>query len=89
MESGQLLAILSTPEVIGASIFLMLLLPLVFFIASTRSKPRRPAPRPAGKPAKAVKKAAEAPAEEDEDAIPSRERERPSRSAASDPDETA
>ena len=40
MDSGLLLRILSSWEVIAACIFLILLLPLVFFIASTTSRPR-------------------------------------------------
>jgi hypothetical protein len=87
MESGLLLGILSTPEVIGASVFLMLLLPLVFFIASTRSRPRRPVAKPAPKAPKAAKPAQEA--AEDDDELPA-PRERPSRAAQeAGPDETA
>ena len=38
MESGLFVQVLTSGEVIAASLFLMLLLPLVFFIASTRSR---------------------------------------------------
>jgi len=63
MDSGLYLSIFSSWEVIAACLFLMFLLPLVFFIASTTSnrriprrvlKPRAPVkkPAPAPKPAK-------------------------------------
>jgi hypothetical protein len=57
MESGLFVQVLTSAEVIAASLFLIFLLPLVFFIASTRSRrkfvrnpartrPRRPARAP-------------------------------------------
>jgi hypothetical protein len=48
MDSGLFTKVLSSPEVIVASLALIFLLPLVFFIASTRSRRRFiRAPRPA------------------------------------------
>jgi len=38
MDSGLYSKVFSSPEVIAASLFLILLLPLVFFIASTKSR---------------------------------------------------
>ena len=48
MDSGLFAKVLSSPEVIVTSLALIFLLPLVFFIASTRSRRRsvRVAPRP-------------------------------------------
>jgi hypothetical protein len=46
MDSGLYTKVFTSTEVIAASLFLILLLPLVFFIASTRS--RRRFVRPAG-----------------------------------------
>jgi hypothetical protein len=40
MDSGLFVQVLSSTEVIAAALFLILLLPLVFFIASTRSRKR-------------------------------------------------
>ncbi len=40
MDSGLFTRVLSSPEVIVASLALILLLPLVFFIASTKSRRR-------------------------------------------------
>jgi hypothetical protein len=40
MESGLFVQVLTSAEVIAAALFLILLLPLVFFIASTRSRRR-------------------------------------------------
>ena len=42
MESGLFLSILSSWEVIAACLFVMFLLPLVFFLASTKSRSRIP-----------------------------------------------
>jgi len=42
MDSGLYLSIFSSWEVIAACLFLMFLLPLVFFIASTSSRRRIP-----------------------------------------------
>jgi len=42
MDSGLYLSVLSSWEVIAACLFLMFLLPLVFFIASTNSRKRIP-----------------------------------------------
>ena len=42
MDSGLYLSIFSSWEVIAACLFLMFLLPLVFFIASTKSHKRIP-----------------------------------------------
>ena len=42
MDSGLYLSIFSSWEVIAACLFLMFLLPLVFFIASTSSRKRIP-----------------------------------------------
>jgi len=57
MESGLFVQVLTSTEVIAASLFLILLLPLVFFIASTRSRkrfvrnpPRTRSPRPVRRP---------------------------------------
>jgi hypothetical protein len=49
MDSGLFAKVFSSPEVIVASLALIFLLPLVFFIASTRSRRRfvRAGPRPA------------------------------------------
>ena len=63
MDSGLLLRIFSSWEMIAACIFLILLLPLVFFIASTTSRPRI-APRI--KKAPAARKRPEMPTEEGE-----------------------
>jgi hypothetical protein len=57
MESGQLVHVFSSWEVIVSCLLLLFLLPIVFFVASARSPVRRalPArmagPRPARKPA--------------------------------------
>jgi len=61
MDSGLFAKVLSSPEVIVASLALIFLLPLVFFIASTRSRRRfvRAAPRAA---AARPRRAAAAPA---------------------------
>ena len=40
MESGLFVQVLFSTEVIAAAFFLILLLPLVFFVASTRSRRR-------------------------------------------------
>ena len=40
MDSGLYGQVLSSPEVIAAALFVILLLPLIFFIASTRSRGR-------------------------------------------------
>jgi hypothetical protein len=48
MESGLFVQVFTSAEVIAASLFLILLLPLVFYIASTRSRRkfvRKPAPK--------------------------------------------
>lgn len=44
MDSDLYLHVFSSWEVIATSLILMLLLPLVFFVASTRSRNRRPPP---------------------------------------------
>ncbi|MGO9308029.1 MAG: hypothetical protein ACLQDL_03285 [Spirochaetia bacterium] len=46
MDSGIFVQVLSSAEVIAASLVVILLLPLVFFIASTRSR-RRSVRKPA------------------------------------------
>jgi hypothetical protein len=67
MDSGLYTKVFTSTEVIAASLFLILLLPLVFFIASTRSRrrftasPRRSA-RPRVRPQPAAPRA-----ESDED----------------------
>ena len=47
MDSGLYTKVFTSTEVIAASLFLILLLPLVFFIASTKSRRRfsQPSPR--------------------------------------------
>ncbi len=54
MGSGLYIKVLSSWEVIVASLALMFLLPLVFYVASTRARPRRSTAlrRAASKPAK-------------------------------------
>lgn len=42
MESGLYLSVFSSWEVIAACLFVMFLLPLVFFVASTKSRRRIP-----------------------------------------------
>jgi hypothetical protein len=42
MESGLYLSVFSSWEVIAACLFVMFLLPFVFFVASTRSRRRIP-----------------------------------------------
>jgi len=59
MDSGLYLSIFSSWEVIASCLFLMFLLPLVFFIASTRSHGR--VTQRVLKPRAPVKKAAPAP----------------------------
>ncbi|MGA2977173.1 MAG: hypothetical protein ABSF77_17845 [Spirochaetia bacterium] len=65
MDSGLYLHVFFSWEVIATSLILMLLLPLVFFVASTRSRNRRPAAvrmklAPAARPSRAKKPVAEA-----------------------------
>jgi hypothetical protein len=67
MDSGLFAKVLSSPEVIVASLALIFLLPLVFFIASTRSRrrfvrtvPRLAAPRAKGAAPAAARGAASA-----------------------------
>jgi len=71
MDSGLFAKVLSSPEVIVTSLALIFLLPLVFFIASARSRRRfvRAAPRPAAARLKrtAAAPAASRPAEKDEE----------------------
>ncbi len=64
MDSGLYVQVLSSGEVIAAALFLILLLPLVFYIASTKSRrkivrppARRSRARPARKPVPAPKPA--------------------------------
>jgi hypothetical protein len=67
MDSGLLKSVLFSWEVIAVCIALMLLLPLVFYVASTRSR-RKLAPPPFAKPLKAkpaVKPPAEGPPAEE------------------------
>jgi hypothetical protein len=67
MDSGLFIGVFSSWEVILTALLLMFLLPLVFYVASTKSRPKRqPSPRiPKLKPAlKAAPKPAET-AEED------------------------
>jgi hypothetical protein len=60
MDSGLFLSIFSSWEMIGACLFVMLVLPLVFFVASTRSR-RRPARRvPASHKSRTARKPAAA-----------------------------
>ena len=66
MDSGLYIKVFSSWEVIVVSLILMLLLPLVFFVASTRSKPRKPAP-PVRKPAPRKAPAAPKPPGDDEE----------------------
>ena len=92
MESGLYVQVFSSVEVIVAALFLIFLLPLVFFIASTKSRrrfvrlPAKPrTSRPARRPPKKTP-----PAEDDDDldTLPSaRARER-SRGSAADPDDS-
>jgi len=44
MENGSLMRAFGEWEVIAACLFFMLLLPLIFFIASAQRRPRKPAP---------------------------------------------
>ena len=70
MDSGLYTKVFTSTEVIAASLFLILLLPLVFFIASTKSRrrfarpvgPRRPA-RPRPRPQPEVKEESDSEAE--------------------------
>lgn len=74
MDSGLFTKVLTSPEVIVTSLALILLLPLVFFIASTRSRRRlvRVSPRSSagrvrsGTSASAVRRAERAAAADDE-----------------------
>ena len=74
MDSGLFAKVLSSPEVIVTSLALIFLLPVVFFIASTRSRRRfaRLAPRPgsraaAARPPRKAAAPAPRPAEKDEE----------------------
>jgi hypothetical protein len=92
MESGLYVQVFSSVEVIVAALFLIFLLPLVFFIASTKSRrrfvrlPARPrTPRPVRRPPPA----AAAPEEdEDLDAPPSSRPRGRSRGPAAGPDDS-
>jgi hypothetical protein len=69
MESGLFVQVITSTEVIAAALFLIFLLPLVFFIASTRSRRRfvrAPVRVKREKPAPKAVKAPE-PGEEEED----------------------
>ena len=71
MESGLFVQVITSAEVIATALFLILLLPLVFFIASTRSRRkfvRAPARVKKAKPSRpAAEKAKPESGEEDED----------------------
>ena len=93
MESGLYLQVFTSVEVIVAALFLIFLLPLVFFIASTKSRRkfvRLPAKSRTQRPVRRSPPEAE-PSEEDDkdrDAAPSpRPRRRP-RGPAADPDDS-
>jgi len=64
MDSGLYAKVFTSTEVIAASLFLILLLPLVFFIASTKSRRRLVPTTRFVKPAKRTRTAAPQPAEE-------------------------
>jgi hypothetical protein len=80
MDSDLLIGVLSSWEVILTALLLMFLLPLVFYIASTKSKPKRSPPvrMPRMKP----KKEASKPAAEEEEEEPG---ERPRRAEPPEP----
>jgi hypothetical protein len=70
MESGLYVKVFSSVEVIAACLFLILLLPLVFFIASTKSRRRFvrvPARSRGSKPVRRPKPAPRAEVNEDDD----------------------
>ncbi|MGA2378564.1 MAG: hypothetical protein ABSG85_04590 [Spirochaetia bacterium] len=69
MDSGLFVQVLSSAEVIAAALFVILLLPLVFFIASTRSRRRFVRRPPRGRIAKPARRSVEAPkpGEQEED----------------------
>jgi hypothetical protein len=82
MDSDLYLHVLSSWEVIAASLFILLFLPLVFYVASTKTRrrntvppPRVKKPKPARK--KPAEKQAEEPDEEPEDRPRSRRAEPP------------
>jgi hypothetical protein len=96
MDSGLYVQVLSSAEVIVAALFLILLLPLVFFIASTRSQRRfvrLPArgktPRPARRPAEQAEPPEDQEEEKDEDVPPSAGPRQRSRGPAAGPDDRA
>jgi hypothetical protein len=68
MESGLFVQVITSAEVIAAALFLIFLLPLVFFIASTRSRRKFVrAPARVRKEKPAPKAAVQPEAGEDED----------------------
>jgi hypothetical protein len=93
MDSGLYVQVFSSVEVIVASLFLIFLLPLVFFIASTKSRrrfvrlpPRTRKARPVRRP---PQEAAASEEEEDLDVRPSqrsRQRSRDSAEGADNPE---
>jgi hypothetical protein len=92
MESGLYVQVFSSVEVIVAALFLIFLLPLVFFIASTKSRRRfvRLTAKPrTSRPARHAPKETPPAEDDDLDTLPSaRARER-SRGSAADPDDPA
>ena len=93
MESGLYLQVFTSVEVIVAALFLIFLLPLVFFIASTKSRRkfvRLPAKSRTRRPVRRSPQEAE-PSEEDDkdrDAAPSTRPRRRPRGPAADPDDS-
>jgi hypothetical protein len=92
METGLYVQVFTSVEVIVAALFLIFLLPLVFFIASTKSRRklvRLPAKSRKPRPVRSPPQKAE-PSEEDDkdlDAPPSTGPRRRSRGPAADPDD--
>jgi hypothetical protein len=87
MDSGLYLSIFSSWEVIAACLFLMFLLPLVFFVASTKSRRRIPL-RVLRSRAPAKKRAASAPPRPPENGEEDERDERPSSRRGERPEET-
>jgi len=88
MDSGLYVQVFSSVEVIVASLFLIFLLPLVFFIASTKSRRRFVQLPPRTGQAKPVRRPPQEAAAEDEelDVPPSQRSRQRSKDSAAGPD---
>ena len=75
MDSGLYTRVLTSGEVIAVSLFMILLLPLVFFIASTKSRRRLVGPSAARRPVRRSRPAPR-PVEETEEEKPRGPRQR-------------